>query len=123
MGSCVLIHSRLKRVNLTKLWIYEEKLKSRRFFNGYLQTYVERDVRALINLKNLRQFQQFILLLAGRIGQIVNFTSLSNDIGVSTIFHQSDVEKMILEPVRVESVNRADFISRIGEIFLCRRPG
>ncbi|MBW1890772.1 MAG: hypothetical protein JRI93_09655 [Deltaproteobacteria bacterium] len=34
--------------------IHEEKLKPRRFFNGYLQTYVERDVRALINLKNLR---------------------------------------------------------------------
>lgn len=63
--------------------IHEEKLKPSRFFNAYLQTYVERDVRALINLKNLSQFQRFIVLLAGRIGQIVNYTSLSNDIGVS----------------------------------------
>jgi len=44
---------------------------------------VERDVRALINLKDLRTFQQFIRLLAGRVGQIANYTSLSNDIGVS----------------------------------------
>lgn len=63
--------------------LHEEKLTPGRFFNGYLQTYVERDVRALINVKDLRQFQQFLSLLAGRIGQIVNYTSLSNDVGVS----------------------------------------
>ncbi|MDY6990720.1 MAG: AAA family ATPase, partial [Thermodesulfobacteriota bacterium] len=64
--------------------IYEENLKPRRFFNGYIQTYVERDVRALVNLKDLRPFQQFLILLAGRVGQIVNYTSLSNDVGVSS---------------------------------------
>lgn len=64
--------------------LHEEGLKTTRFFNSYLQTYVERDVRALINLKDLTIFQQFIRLLAGRIGQIVNYTSLSNDIGVSS---------------------------------------
>jgi predicted AAA+ superfamily ATPase len=63
--------------------LHEEKLKPGRFFNGYLQTYVERDVHALINLKDLRPFQQFLVLLAGRIGQIINYTSLSNDVGVS----------------------------------------
>ncbi|MCJ7774676.1 MAG: ATP-binding protein, partial [Desulfobacterales bacterium] len=64
--------------------LHEEGLNTTRFFNSYLQTYVERDVRALINLKDLTTFQQFIRLLAGRIGQIVNYTSLSNDIGVSS---------------------------------------
>ena len=59
-------------------------LKNRRFFNGYLQTYVERDGRSLINLKDLSLFQRFLMLLAGRIGQVVNYTSLSNDIGVSS---------------------------------------
>ena len=63
--------------------LHEEKLKPGRFFNSYLQTYAERDVRALINLKDLSQFQQFLTLLAGRIGQIINYTSLSNDVGVS----------------------------------------
>jgi predicted AAA+ superfamily ATPase len=63
--------------------LHEEGLKPARFFNGYLQTYIERDVRALINLKDLRPFQQFLTLLAGRIGQIINYTSLSNDVGVS----------------------------------------
>jgi len=63
--------------------LHEEGLEQRRFYNGYLQTYVERDVRALINLRDLSQFQQFLTLLAGRVGQVVNFTSLSNDVGVS----------------------------------------
>ncbi len=60
-----------------------KNLKPERFYNGYLQTYVERDVRALLNLKDLSRFQQFLTLLAGRVGQIINYTSLSNDIGVS----------------------------------------
>ena len=64
--------------------LHEKNLKPERFFNGYLQTYVERDVRALINLKELNRFQQFLTLLAGRIGQVINYTSLSNDIGVSS---------------------------------------
>ena len=63
--------------------LHEKKLKQKRFFNGYLQTYVERDVRALINLKDLNRFQHFLTLLAGRIGQVINYTSLSNDTGVS----------------------------------------
>lgn len=63
--------------------VHDRKLKPSRFFNGYLQTYIERDIRALINLKDLRSFQQFLTLLAGRVGQIINYTSLSNDIGVS----------------------------------------
>ncbi|MBW1775977.1 MAG: ATP-binding protein [Deltaproteobacteria bacterium] len=63
--------------------IHEEKLEPRRFFNGYLQTYVERDVRALIQLRDLSLFQKFLTLLAGRVGQIVNLASLGNDVGVS----------------------------------------
>ncbi|MCH7909649.1 MAG: DUF4143 domain-containing protein, partial [Candidatus Hydrogenedentes bacterium] len=64
--------------------LHEEKLEPRRFYNGYLQTYVERDVQALIQLRDLMQFQRFLTLLAGRVGQIVNFSSLSNDVGVSS---------------------------------------
>lgn len=64
--------------------LHEEKLEPRRFYNSYLQTYVERDVRALIQLRDLTQFQRFLTLLAGRVGQIVNHSSLSNDVGVSS---------------------------------------
>lgn len=63
--------------------LHHKGLSPGRFYNGYVQTYVERDVRTLINVKNLNLFQQFLGLLAGRIGQIVNYTSLGNDIGLS----------------------------------------
>lgn len=63
--------------------LHEEHLEPRRFFNNYLQTYVERDVRALIQLRDLSQFQAFLTLLAGRVGQLVNLSSLANDVGVS----------------------------------------
>jgi uncharacterized protein len=63
--------------------VHEEGLDARRFYSSYLQTYVERDVRALIQLRDLSQFQQFLTLLAGRVGQIVRLESLSNDVGVS----------------------------------------
>jgi hypothetical protein len=64
--------------------VFEESLEPRRFYNGYLQTYVERDVRAMIHIRDLSQFQKFLSLLAGRIGQVVNLASLSNDVGAST---------------------------------------
>ncbi len=64
--------------------LHEEKLDPRRFYNSYLQTYVERDVRALTQVRDLSQFQQFLTLLAGRVGQVVNLSSLTNDVGVSS---------------------------------------
>jgi len=63
--------------------VHEERLDPRRFYNGYLQTYVERDVLALIQLRDLSAFQKFLVLLAGRTGQVVNMAALSNDVGVS----------------------------------------
>jgi predicted AAA+ superfamily ATPase len=53
-------------------------------YRSYFQTYVERDVRQLINLKNLTQFEQFIKLLAGRVGQLLNLSGLANEVGVSS---------------------------------------
>lgn len=50
---------------------------------NYYTTYIERDVRALINLKDLRAFQTFIRLAAGRVGQEFNASALSVEVGVS----------------------------------------
>jgi predicted AAA+ superfamily ATPase len=54
------------------------------FYRNYYQTYVERDVRQLINLTHQHAFETFVRLLAGRVGQIVNLNSLANDAGVSS---------------------------------------
>jgi predicted AAA+ superfamily ATPase len=63
--------------------LHEKMLKPHRFFNGYVQTYLERDVRSITNVQDIGRFQQFLTLLAGRTGQLINFASLSNDSGVS----------------------------------------
>jgi predicted AAA+ superfamily ATPase len=51
---------------------------------SYYNTYIERDVRQLLNIKDISKFQTFIRLCAGRIGSELNLTSLSNDVGIST---------------------------------------
>jgi predicted AAA+ superfamily ATPase len=54
------------------------------YYRNYFKTYVERDLRQLINVRNVILFERFITLLAGRIGQVVNMTSLANETGVSS---------------------------------------
>ena len=63
--------------------LYSQKKRAFNYYRNYFRTYVERDVRRLINVKNLLQFERFVTLLAGRVGQVVNFTSLANETGVS----------------------------------------
>jgi uncharacterized protein len=64
--------------------IYKDNLEPTRAYRNYFQTYVERDLRQMINLKNLVPFETFLKLLAGRVGQLINLNSLSNDVGVSS---------------------------------------
>lgn len=64
--------------------LHEQSLNPQRFYKAYLSTYVERDIRMLINLKDLTRFENFLRLLAGRIGQIINYSSLASDTGVSS---------------------------------------
>ncbi|MBX9830487.1 ATP-binding protein [Candidatus Babeliales bacterium] len=51
---------------------------------SYIQTYLERDVRDLKLVVDLSLFQLFVRLCAGRIGQVLNVTSLANDCGISS---------------------------------------
>lgn len=63
--------------------IYADSLNPTKAYRGYLQTYIERDVRQILQVKDLRLFQNFIKLCAGRIGSILNKESLGNDLGLS----------------------------------------
>ena len=63
--------------------IYDNKLNPTKAYRNYFQTYVERDLRQLLQVKNLSNFENFIRLLAGRVGQILNLHALSGDLGVS----------------------------------------
>ncbi|MBQ6142161.1 MAG: ATP-binding protein [Kiritimatiellae bacterium] len=53
------------------------------YYRNYLNSYVERDVRLLTNIRNATAFNKFITLLAGRTGQLLNLNSLSCEVGVS----------------------------------------
>lgn len=53
------------------------------FFGNYIQTYLERDVRLLRNVGDLTQFNRFLRLCAGRVGQPLNMNSLATDVGLS----------------------------------------
>lgn len=63
--------------------IYDTKMTFSDFYPEYVSTYVEKDVRQLKNIGDLSLFEKFLQLLAGRVGQLLNLTSLSNDVGVS----------------------------------------
>lgn len=53
------------------------------FYPAYVRTYLERDVRSLLQVKDLYRFQTFLRLCAGRMGSLFNASELSNEVGVS----------------------------------------
>jgi len=63
--------------------IYEHNLDHYRFFSDYVATYIERDVRQLINIRHVREFDQFMRLLAIRSGQIFSMSRIAMEVGVS----------------------------------------
>jgi len=63
--------------------VFEQALNFEDFYSSYLQTYVERDVRQLQNVGDLNTFQRFLGLCAGRVGQLLDYQTLSNDCGIT----------------------------------------
>ena len=88
-------HAEMKREKILPTTVYEEIFKGAypRIYNAdinpvdfyphYVQTYVERDVRLMQNVEDLSKFIRFVKLCAGRIGQLLSYTSLANDCGIS----------------------------------------
>ncbi len=64
--------------------LYDEEIPPAMFYQAYYATYVERDVRQLVNVSDLHAFETFLKLLAGRVGQVVNMSDLSGDVGKSS---------------------------------------
>lgn len=64
--------------------IYSQNRNPYKTYDNYYQTYIEKDVRQLINIKDIYLFQRFISLCAGRIGQIMNLNQLANETGTSS---------------------------------------
>lgn len=64
--------------------IAAEGIPPEAYLDAYVETYVERDVRQLVNIGDQSAFRVFLKLLAGRVGQVANLQSLAGDVGVSS---------------------------------------
>jgi len=71
--------------------VYSRNLRPELWYSNYIQTYIERDARQLINIENLSLFRRFMKLCAGRCGQLLNITALSADCGIA----QATVKKWL----------------------------
>lgn len=63
--------------------IHDRNLEPQQWYRDYFETYITKDVKSLLNIGDSKTFEQFLRLLAGRSGQLLNLTSLGNDSGVS----------------------------------------
>ena len=75
------VHSCL-RGSFPEITVHSD-MNSNTWYGSYIQTYLERDIRTIHNVGILREFQQFLRLLAGRCSQILNLSSFANNLGVS----------------------------------------
>lgn len=62
--------------------IHKMDIEPEMFFPSYIHTYVERDVRQIVNVSNLFLFQKFLRIAAGRVGQLINYNNIANEVGV-----------------------------------------
>jgi uncharacterized protein len=65
--------------------IHDRPVEASVWIQDYVGTYLERDVRQILNIQDLAAFQRFIQLCAGRVGQLLNLSSLASDTGISRI--------------------------------------
>ena len=63
--------------------IHDQKLEPYQALGDYFETYVERDVRRIGEIRNLSSFRRFVRLCSGRVGQLANLSALGADAGVS----------------------------------------
>lgn len=61
---------------------YQFEIDPNDYYPNYIQTYIDRDVKQILNVMDLGNFQKFLQLLAGRAGQIFNQSNFSNELGI-----------------------------------------
>ena len=83
----------INRVTGLELWetvyrgfyprIHDKHIPAEVWLPDYVQSYLERDVRTLVNIGDIERFERFLMLTAGRVGQLLNFAALADACGVS----------------------------------------
>lgn len=87
--------------------LYDKQMHPTEYYPYYIRTYIERDVRQLKNISDLSLFTKFIKLCAGRIGQLLNYSSIANDCGISVSTAQAWLS--ILETSYIIYLLRPDY--------------
>jgi hypothetical protein len=74
-----------RRIIFTGMYprIHDRKLDPGKWLENYVMTYVERDIRSLVNIENLKLFELFLKTTASYSGQMLNYAAISNSTGVS----------------------------------------
>jgi predicted AAA+ superfamily ATPase len=79
----------LLRNRMDLLWkggfpeLWAENLNPKEFYEDYIQTYLERDLRQILNVTNLRDFRRFLSSLAIRTGQLMNYSEIAKEAGLA----------------------------------------
>lgn len=63
--------------------LWAEDLHPKEFYEDYISTYFERDLRQILHVTNLRDFRRFMSMLAIRTGQLMNYSEISREVGVA----------------------------------------
>lgn len=63
--------------------IFDENLEAYEWYSDYYNTYVQKDVRSLVNVADLAQFDRFVRICAGRASQLTQYSSIASEVGIS----------------------------------------
>lgn len=101
--------------------IHDQKLSPTEALSFYISTYLERDIRKLIRVIDYSLFERFLKILSGRTGQILNLSSLGNEVGVShnTIRHWISIleTSFIIKLIQPWSTNQNKRLTKSPKIY------
>ena len=63
--------------------LYEQEMNWEIYYSSYVSTYIERDVRSLTNVTNIADFARFMVAIAARSGELLNYSNIAQEVGVS----------------------------------------
>jgi uncharacterized protein len=63
--------------------VHDRSLDPHIWYTNYTRTFLERDLRQIVNVRDLSAFQRFVRMCAARVGQLLNLSSLANDCGIT----------------------------------------
>lgn len=103
--------------------IYDRPVDPTVWLQDYVATYLERDVRQILRIQDLATFQRFVQLCAGRIGQLLNLSSLAADAGITRITADSWLSVLqashLVHLVRPWSVNVSKRLIKSPKLYFC----